>query len=162
MKNLLVLCLMLSLISCIDKKETKEARSANDVFVIAFGSCDNQELPNVLWKEITKNHPDLFIWGGDIIYADGMDIDGMQKSYLKQKSDIAYQNFIKDISLMGTWDDHDYGLNDGGIEFKQKDSVQQLFLDFFDVDASDNRRARTGVYYSEKFIVGKNSIKVME
>ncbi len=161
MKNLLLLFLVLSLLSCIDKKETKEAKDINDVFVIAFGSCDNQELPNVLWKEIIKNHPDLFIWGGDIIYADGMDIDGMQKSYLKQKNDSDYQNFIKDISLMGTWDDHDYGLNDGGIEFIQKDSVQQLFLDFFDVDASDSRRVRKGVYYSEKNIIGKNSIKVI-
>ena len=30
------------------------------------------------------------------------------------KNDSAYINFTKKVPIIGTWDDHDYGLNDGG------------------------------------------------
>jgi alkaline phosphatase D len=158
MNRIWILFLVLAAFSCTEEKDKNEK---NDTFVIAFGSCDNQELENVLWREISKNDPDLFIWGGDIIYGDGTDIKGMQKSYLKQKNDTAYQNFIKDISVLGTWDDHDYGINDGGKEFGNKDSVQQHFLDFFDIDPKDARRTQKGVYHSEKFVFGENSINII-
>jgi len=158
MNKILILFLVLGLFSCIEKKDKKESINT---FIIAFGSCDNQELPNVLWKEIKKNNPDLFIWGGDIVYADGEDIKVMQKSYEKQKKDTAYQNFKKDLPVLGTWDDHDYGLNDGGKEFKKKDSVQQLLLDFLDVDPKDKRRSKKGVYHSKKIVIGKNSVNII-
>ncbi len=158
MNKILALFLTLSLFSCIEEKDKEESKRE---FIIAFGSCDNQELPNILWNEILKNKPDLFIWGGDIIYADGMDIRGMQMSYEKQKNDSTYQNFKLDIHIMGTWDDHDYGLNDGGREFEKKDSVQDIFLDFFDIDSVDSRRTRKGIYYSEKFLIGENSVNII-
>ena len=158
MYKILIFCLSLGLFSCLEKKGINES---NDAFTIAFGSCDNQNIQNVLWNEIRKNDPNIFIWGGDIVYADGKDVKGMKKSYEQQKNDTAYQNFRKDIHIMGTWDDHDYGLNDGGKEFEKKDSVQQIFLDFFDIDSLDRRRSRKGVYYTEKFMVGQNSVKII-
>jgi alkaline phosphatase D len=158
MNKILIFCLSLSLFSCFERTDKNESIGS---FVIAFGSCDNQNLPNVLWSEILKNNPDIFIWGGDIVYADGEDIKGMQLSYEKQKNDLVYQNFKKEIRIMGTWDDHDYGINDGGIEFDKKDSVQQIFLDFFDIDSLDERRSRKGVYYSEIFIIGENSVNII-
>ena len=158
MKNTWLFILILVLFSCkneIDKKEVP-----ND-FVLAFGSCNNQNLPNVLWNEIMKNKPDLFIWGGDIIYSDGIDMDRMKKNYKKLKKDTLYQNFTSKVRVIGTWDDHDYGLNDGGYEYEKKDSVQQLLLDFFDVDSSDNRRKRRGIYFSELIDIGEKSIKII-
>jgi hypothetical protein len=41
--------------------------------------------------------------------------------------------------IVGTWDDHDYGLNDAGKEFEGKDVSQQLMLDFLD-EAPDSPR----------------------
>lgn len=32
--------------------------------------------------------------------------------------------------VIGTWDDHDYGLNDAGKEFSRKVTNQRLLLDF--------------------------------
>ena len=65
------------------------------------------------------------------------------------------------VRVIGTWDDHDDGLNDGGYEYEKKDSVQQLLLDFFDVDSSDNRRKRRGIYFSELIDIGEKSIKII-
>ena len=32
--------------------------------------------------------------------------------------------------IFGIWDDHDYGLDDGGAEFMHKDVMRELYLDF--------------------------------
>ena len=37
---------------------------------IAFGSCNDQDRVNNLWKIIESRDPAAFIWGGDAIYAD--------------------------------------------------------------------------------------------
>ena len=109
MSKYLIALIILINISC------KQEKIGNE-FVISFGSCNNQNLSNDLWKEIEKNEPDLFLWGGDIIYADDQDIDDMKKAYTLQKNNPVYANFKKNVMIMGTWDDHDYGLNDGGRE----------------------------------------------
>ncbi len=149
-----LLLLFLAITSCTTKIETKE-------FVIAFGSCDNQSLENNLWKEIKKNKPDVWIWGGDIIYSDTEDMNYLQQNYLRRKSNKDYIDFIKNVDVMGTWDDHDYGLNDGGFEYPKKDESQQLFLDFMDVEKNDNRRLQKGIYYSKEYGFNEKSIKII-
>lgn len=62
---------------------------------------------------------------------------------------------------MGTWDDHDYGLNDGGIEFHAKQGSQQLFLDFIGVPQEDVRRKQEGVYHAETLQFKKGSVKII-
>ena len=37
---------------------------------IAFGSCNKPELPQPLWPAITAFKPDVFVWLGDVVYAD--------------------------------------------------------------------------------------------
>jgi alkaline phosphatase D len=53
--------------------------------------------------------------------------------------------------VVGTWDDHDYGKNDAGVEWEHKDAAQAAFLDFFGVPKDDPRRSRKGVYHAEVF-----------
>lgn len=141
--------------------KTNQVSEQKTDFVLSFGSCNNQEIPNELWKEIVKNDPNIWVWGGDVIYSDTHDMAFMAKNYATQKADTAYQNFAKKVPVIGTWDDHDYGVNDGGIEYPEKDIVQQLFLDFLDVPANDSRRQRPGVYFSAIYPVGAHSIKVI-
>ena len=43
------------------------------------------------------------------------------------------------MQVIGTWDDHDYGLNDAGKEFSGKVFTQRLLLDFLD-EAEDSKR----------------------
>jgi len=132
-----------------------------DLFVLSFGSCNNQAIPNKMWQEIVKNHPDVWVWGGDVIYSDTHNMAFMKQNYDKQKNDSAYQNFLKQVPVIGTWDDHDYGLNDGGAEYAEKNQVKELFLNFIEADTSDIRRTRDGVYYSKTYKVKNKSIKVI-
>lgn len=144
-----------------NNQQNGTTESANHNFTLAFGSCNNQGLPNDFWPEILKNKPDVWIWGGDIVYSDTDDMDFLRKNYQKQKNDSAYQNFTKNVPILGTWDDHDYGLNDGGTEYAMKREAQQIFLNFFDVPATDERRNRDGVYYAQNFETEKGAIKII-
>ena len=152
--TLTILILSLTVISCTNNKTVNN-------FTIAFGSCNNQVLENDLWKEIEKNNPNIWIWGGDIIYTDTEDMSYMQQNYLKQKKDTTYSNFANKVEILATWDDHDYGKNDGGAEYPKKNEAQQLFLDFLDVDKTDKRREQQGIYYAKDYKVNNNSIKVI-
>lgn len=130
-------------------------------FVIAFGSCNREDEPQPLWSAILENDPDVFLWGGDNIYSDTDDAQKMKAAYLLQKQNKDYQKVLNQTTVLATWDDHDYGLNDGGKEWHFKEESQQLFLDFMDVPANSKRRSREGVYHAEVFETPKGSIKVI-
>jgi alkaline phosphatase D len=40
------------------------------VHKIAFGSCNKQYSPQPLWDAIAARNPSLWVWLGDMIYAD--------------------------------------------------------------------------------------------
>ena len=133
----------------------------NADFTITFGSCNKTEIQNLLWDDILGLEPDLWIWGGDNIYADTDDIAKMQKMYLAQEEIPAYQKLKRSVPIIGTWDDHDYGVNDGGVEFRAKDESQQAFLDFMGVSKESPRRKRKGVYTAHDYALRKGNIKVI-
>ena len=38
--------------------------------IIAFGSCNKLTMPQTMWQHVIANNPQLWVWLGDIIYAD--------------------------------------------------------------------------------------------
>ncbi|TPN85304.1 alkaline phosphatase D family protein [Aquimarina algicola] len=130
-------------------------------FTLTFGSCSKQNIPQPLWKDIMGTNPDVFVWGGDIIYADSDDMTKIEQDYTIQKNKPEYQELLNSVPVIGTWDDHDYGKNDAGKEWSKKEESQQLFLDFFDVPKDSPRRKQSGVYASRIFKTKKGSIKII-
>jgi alkaline phosphatase D len=53
--------------------------------------------------------------------------------------------------MMATWDNHDYGTHDGGVEFLLKEKSQTIFLDFFGEPADSKRRNTPGIYDAKIF-----------
>lgn len=163
MKHFKIIALsMLVFVAC--KKQTEIKTTLEDTkseFIISFGSCNNVEMENPLWKEIVKNNPNIWIWGGDNIYADTEDMEIMAQKYAEQKNKLEYQDFIKKIEVIGVYDDHDYGANDAGIEYPKKAASQQLFLDFVDAPMDDVRRTQEGIYYSIDYPINDKTIKVI-
>jgi alkaline phosphatase D len=49
---------------------------------------------------------------------------------------------------VGTWDDHDFGVNDGGKEYPSKEGSQAALLDFLGEPEDSPRRQQEGVYAS--------------
>lgn len=162
-KSILILFLLISSCKTSEKEKNNPlvSKETNTDFVIAFGSCNNQTLSNPFWAEIEKNKPNVWIWGGDVIYTDTYDMAYMAENYRIQKNNADYADFTKKVEVLGTWDDHDYGLNDGGVEYSKKAEAQQLFLDFLDVPKNDVRRKQEGVYFAKDYSVNDKIIKII-
>ena len=169
----IVLLTILVMQSCTPKVKSKKNTPFKDTnhlpkiqsdvdFTLAFGSCDNQDEKNIFWKDIEQNQSDVWIWGGDLVYGESKHMKSFISAFQKQKQNADYQDFIKRTKVLGVWDDHDYGVNDGGVEHPDKKEAQQLFLDFFDVPKDDPRRKKEGTYFSETFKAEEGkSIKVI-
>ena len=133
----------------------------DNTFRIAFGSCNRTEIPNPFWDDILRAEPDLWIWGGDNIYADTGDAIQLRTMYQAQKQQPGYQALLRQVPIIGTWDDHDYGRNDGGVEFEDKAVSQQAFLDFMGVPEDSPRRMQEGVYASHTYPFGDYAVKIL-
>ena len=115
---------------------------------IAFGSCCTQDEAQPIWDVIAKTNPDVFLFIGDNIYADTEDMTLMEQKYQKLAAKKGYARFRDKTPILATWDDHDYGINDGGIEYPKKEESKKLMLDFFNEPANSARRKRPGIYTS--------------
>ena len=71
-------------------------------FTIAFGSCNKQNSTNVLWDDVLLHNPEIWIWGGDIIYADTRDMRKLKSEYDKQINNPGYRQLLESTKVMGT------------------------------------------------------------
>ena len=116
---------------------------------ILFGSClDTHDHP-MLDRTLTLPR-DLFIFMGDNIYADQGGIPMMQEKYARLKSSSFFRG-LKSKPILATWDDHDFGLNDGGSEYPQKKEAQVEFWNWLDEPTDSPRRKQEGVYHAQTF-----------
>ncbi|MDJ1500099.1 alkaline phosphatase D family protein [Xanthocytophaga agilis] len=128
---------------------------------IAFGSCSRHDLPQPLWSPILENKPQLWVWLGDNVYGDTEDMSVLKQKYDAQKQNPGYQKLTASVPVIGIWDDHDYGVNDGGMNYPKKTESQQLMLDFLGEPATSSRRKHEGAYGSYVYGSGKQQIKII-
>jgi alkaline phosphatase D len=127
---------------------------------VAFGSCAEQADSQPIWDAVLAYKPELFIFAGDNVYGDFNTADAgpLRKAYATADAIAGYNKLRDSVSHLAVWDDHDYGLNDGGGDFPYKAVSKDLFLDFWKVPASDVRRTREGIY--DAHIVGPPGMRV--
>ena len=151
-------------------------READTTTLVAFGSCSKTTEKQPMWDVINgrPRAPDAFVFAGDNVYADVNQhplrsptaTAGLQAGerprfvprpraehkamYEQQRRVPGYARMVQSDATvgLGTWDDHDAGINDADRYFAFKDERQSLFLDFFDVPKDSPRRARKGVYHA--------------
>lgn len=128
---------------------------------IAFGSCASQEKPQPIWKTVIQKSPDLFVFIGDNVYADTEDMTVMKNKYARLAEKEEYQKLLKSCKVLSVWDDHDYGVNDGGADYPKKEESEEIFLDFFDVEKDSPRRKRPGIYGAEMFGPAGKKVQVI-
>jgi len=131
------------------------------IATIAFGSCSDQKRPQPLWDDIVAQKPNVWIWLGDNIYGDSESMDTLRTKYDRQKSNPVYQQLRQAAKIIGVWDDHDYGVNDGGKEYPRRKESQQLMLDFLDVPTTSPLRKQEGAYSSHTYGPKGKRVKVI-
>lgn len=127
---------------------------------IGLGSCADSERPQPIWDAVLAFKPQLFLFAGDNVYGDRRGGKYVPDAELVGSLKDAYKNaaaipgFValrNTVPYLATWDDHDYGKNDAGIELPHKNLSQQIFLEFWAATANDPRRSREGIYDAWSF-----------
>lgn len=128
---------------------------------IAFGSCNREYKPQLLWQPILACQPELWIWLGDIVYGRADDLTDLARRYQSAKAQPDYQLLRNRARIVGIWDDNDFGVSNGGAENEHKRQSQELLLNFLDEPADSPRRAQEGIYASYTFGPPGRQVKVI-
>jgi alkaline phosphatase D len=123
------------------------ARPELIVTTLGFGSCAREDRPQPIWDTINAARCDAFVLVGDNIYADTSDPAVFSRKYALLAAMPGFARLRQTTPLFATWDDHDYGINDGGAGFPGAAAAQEAFCEFFQVPASSALRTSPGVYH---------------
>ncbi|MGW2547240.1 alkaline phosphatase D family protein, partial [Kitasatospora sp. NPDC001574] len=107
---------------------------------LGMGSCAHT-MPNSLWKRVKDEGCDGFVMLGDTPYADGGHkaipgaavgslsvVRGHHREFLASPE---LANMARSIPVWATWDDHDFGANNGfGNTVPSKGNYRQAFVDY--------------------------------
>ena len=115
---------------------------------IAFGSCAKQNKQQYILDEIAKTNPDLMVYLGDNIYGDTENMRVMREKYGMLSCKKEFRHLLQTCSVIATWDDHDYGCDDSGLEYPKKAETKQMFLEFWNEPVVSERRNHEGIYTS--------------
>ena len=125
---------------------------------VAFGACAFQWAEQPIWNSVNGVNPDLFLFLGDAIYGDfdGKEVfeitrESLQRDWNRLGAKPGFSKLRNTTPVLATWDNHDYGHHNGGVEFKSKQLARDLFLDFFAVPPDSPRRTRDGIYHAQVF-----------
>ena len=114
---------------------------------IAFGSCFNpRSKESSIFAGILRHKPDVFVFLGDNIYGDTEDMEVLRKKYEELEAVEGFRKLRDSATMIATWDDHDFGINDGGKSYPMREESERIFLDFFEDPEDSPRRGRDGVY----------------
>ena len=140
---------------------------------IAFGSCHHTHRQS-LWDAIASSQPNKLLLLGDNMYADRRNFFGLswaeatpdeiQEQYCRLNGDPSWRSLVHQMggfeNILATWDDHDYGINDGGNSYTYKNESMKLFLDFFRAPTDSGRRRQAGIYMAEKYNISVGNISL--
>jgi alkaline phosphatase D len=118
---------------------------------IAFGCCAEQSKSQPVWDPVLARHNDLFIFLGDNIYGDTRDMTVLRAKYEMLAGIPGFAKLRASTPVVAVWDDHDFGENDAGGEYPQKEASRRIFLDFWNEPADSPRRDRDGIFAAYLF-----------
>jgi len=91
---------------------TALTKRLGEVYTAAFISCVNDTTDEV-WAEMANHNLDMLVLAGDTPYVDTgtlSTINDKHRHFLQRPN---LTDLIRNKSVIGTWDDHDFGLNGG-------------------------------------------------
>jgi alkaline phosphatase D len=163
---------LLFLNACVDYTETVPPPTTTEhpeiiLEKIGFGSCNHQLFkPFKAFQSLASQNPDLFLFGGDNIYGDLFAIaPGSEKfmddSYQKLFGVKDFKDFYDNVPFITTWDDHDYGQNDGDRTNAAKQYAKKLFFKYWNVATPRRQNPDGAIYGSYYYGTGDKRVQVI-
>lgn len=114
---------------------------------IAVGSCLDQRKPQPIWSDILAKAPQLMLMAGDNVYGDmrAGDPAELAQAYRLQAVQPELALARSRMPFLAIWDDHDFGRNDGGADFRQRPVAARLFHAFW--QTTPLRPLDDGIYH---------------
>lgn len=120
---------------------------------IAIGSCMKETWPVPALRGVLASRPDLFLALGDNVYGDDPAADPslpiLTKAYRDLATNADFLALNKSVPILATWDDHDFGGNDAGVNYSGKVRAEALFDGFWDKAALG--QDHPGIYGAQIF-----------
>jgi alkaline phosphatase D len=118
---------------------------------VGVASCADQGKPQPVWDAALAEQPDFFVFAGDNVYASEQpfDIARLRRAYDTLERHANFERLRAKVPHLAIWDDHDCGLNDGGVAFEHKQASKDELLRFWRVAADDPRRTHDGLYHAQ-------------
>jgi alkaline phosphatase D len=132
--------------------------NSKSITTFGFGSCNDQNKEQPLWKLIKAHNPQLFIMMGDNVYASKPETRPIMDQYIKLNENKDYLNLREAIPFMATWDDHDYGQADGGDNNPYKQEARKTFGQYWTYLKNIVPKTQGAIYHSR--IVGDKNKRV--
>lgn len=126
---------------------------------ILLASCNDEEKDSPALARLAEEEADLFLMVGDNVYGDrdGRDyannqpeLDELRESFADLAARPEFQAVRAKFPMMVAWDDHDYGLNDGGKNFAFRDYAELIHETFWGL-GDDDVGHYPGTYYARSF-----------
>jgi alkaline phosphatase D len=119
---------------------------------IGFASCIHQQRPQGLVDHLANQAFDLFLFGGDNVYAPRpYSRESLRAAYEQAAQHPGYTRLRQRVPHMAVWDDNDYDSADGGGNFAFRQEAREEFLAFWQVPPDDPRRRQQGLYHARIF-----------
>lgn len=103
-----------------------------------------------IYKSIAHQHPDYMVWLGDNIYlrnGEWQSKEGVCYRYTHTRSLPQMQPLLRNTHHIATWDDHDYGANNGNLYSKSKDFALDGF-NLFWANPETHPKNESGIYFN--------------
>ena len=132
---------------------------------IALGSCFAPQIESDIWTEIANYNPEIFLYLGDNVYqsdeSEDVSLPYLKEAYQMLAADKTFEVFRHNTSILPTWDDHDYGMNDAGASYPAKYHSEKLFEQVWAIADDDPRKSRDGVYFSRTFGIPGQQLQII-
>ncbi|MGZ3768240.1 MAG: alkaline phosphatase D family protein [Bdellovibrio sp.] len=134
----------------------------------AICSCmKDTEHDSAIWRNMVKNEPDILFFIGDAVYVDhdvpkgGVTPAHLWRRFCEARNTLDIYYSKKLIPIFATWDDHDFGINDGNsLSFPYVKESQMNFLSFFSQDPSHCQLLQKGPGVSNALTI-KNHLFIL-
>lgn len=126
------------------------------VSTIVVASCINEERAQPTLARMAAQPADLAILLGDNVYGSWTSEDpvlsDLRSAYWQQSRKAEFRELVSTRPTLAIWDDHDFGVNDGGGEtFPQRELARQMFVRFWNIGEDSPQNHPDGVYGAYAF-----------
>ncbi len=120
--------------------------------LIGVLGCIREKQPIPAFSHYLESKPDLCLWIGDNVYGDTKTIGlpALKESYKTMGANEGFRSLTSKFPYMATWDDHDFGKNDGGNSYPLKERSKQEFIKFWGLE-KEIAASQEGIYYAKTF-----------